>query len=575
MTPIARFKNGQTAATRVLILLGIVMGTILAVAGFIGHGKLREWELQQLTQTAETSLAQNDLALASMSARRALQIRPEHTPACCIMADLCERSGDVAAVAWRQRIVELNPRSVEARTKFAMTALRFGQRQTARTSLAAVSDADRNGTEYLAVSGAVALAFGDRTEAERCYSAAARAAPDYHGYRYSLAQVQSGSDDYFTRESGRALLSKLAEEQEFAIPALRSLITSFQVTGETRAALRESAKLITNPGHTFSDVLLRLSLLATDHDEEFHTLLIASQDAVAGSPKDAADLLFWMSSAGLSLEGLEWATQRSPEVGATREIRPALAACHLALKHWDSVLELTGAEGEDWGGAEMMRHAFRARGLRELGHELLSRSEWQAAVNGAGRAEESHRRLAALAADWKWVAEEQQALRAATEKLPDPGWAIKRLNQQYFAEGNVESMRGLAVRMLQLDPDDENYQNDFALLSLLSAKETEKAQRIAHDLNRNHPENAAYASTYAFALHLNDRPREALEVLRRLPPAQLEDPSVAAYYAVILVANGELTAAQHYLRQAGNGQLLPQERELVVKAAKTVSDAGH
>ena len=79
------------------------------------------------------------------------------------------------------------------------------------------------------------------------------------------------------------------------------------------------------------------------------------------------------------------------------------------------------------------------------------------------------------------------------------------------------------------------------------------------------PANPSYASTYAFSLHLQDRSAEALKVLEKLKPKQLEDPAVAVYYAVVLQATGNTERARKYLDLATRARLLPEERKLVVQ----------
>jgi hypothetical protein len=59
-----------------------------------------------------------------------------------------------------------------------------------------------------------------------------------------------------------------------------------------------------------------------------------------------------------------------------------------------------------------------------------------------------------------------------------------------------------------------------------------------------------------------------LKVLEALKPDQLEVPSVAAYYGVLLAANDEPEKAAKYLELAEKGQLLPEEKALLAEAKK-------
>ena len=87
---------------------------------------------------------------------------------------------------------------------------------------------------------------------------------------------------------------------------------------------------------------------------------------------------------------------------------------------------------------------------------------------------------------------------------------------------------------------------------------------------RPDPTNADVVSTYAYALHLQGRDREGLAALQKLKPSQLEKPSVALYYGVLLSATGKAGEAAPYLEIARTkGQLLPEEKRLLAETDKT------
>jgi thioredoxin-like negative regulator of GroEL len=120
--------------------------------------------------------------------------------------------------------------------------------------------------------------------------------------------------------------------------------------------------------------------------------------------------------------------------------------------------------------------------------------------------------------------------------------------------------------MLQSDPANEDAQNDFALLSLLTMKESQKAETMARALFQKHPQNSAYASTYAFALYLKGESREAQQILDGLPAPREDEQSLAAYYAIILAANHDESEAAHYASLARGAHLLPEEKRLLLEA---------
>ncbi|HEY5036739.1 MAG TPA: hypothetical protein VII74_06370, partial [Chthoniobacterales bacterium] len=52
---------------------------------------------------------------------------------------------------------------------------------------------------------------------------------------------------------------------------------------------------------------------------------------------------------------------------------------------------------------------------------------------------------------------------------------------------------------------------------------------------------------------------------------ELLDPSVAAYYGVILAAAGRKAEAAHFLEQGKNAALLPEEEKLVAQARNIIT----
>ena len=54
--------------------------------------------------------------------------------------------------------------------------------------------------------------------------------------------------------------------------------------------------------------------------------------------------------------------------------------------------------------------------------------------------------------------------------------------------------------------------------------------------------------------------------MQQLTPRQLEDPSIAAYYGLILQATGNREKAKVYLEWASKAKMLPEEKKLFDRA---------
>ena len=554
---------------RKLIVWGVTCG--LLVAGGVTYFAQKPWRLKGLHRAAREAIQIGDYTGASLKARRALQIDPNFAPAWETMAEIGEHDHLSDAVTWRERVLHLKGESAETLLAFASTALSFGKISAARSALERVPEKDREREGFLALAGTIVFEAGDYVESARLYEIATRLNPDRAAYRLGLGKAQCASDDYLVREAGRRLLRDLGTDQKLGVPALRTLIANCEAHAESQAALRHAQQLVSLPAHEFSDEVLRLRLLHSTEDGKFPTALKEAQEKAAANPNHAGTLLVWMSRVGLASEGLDWVRKRVPNLGLSADLRPAIAGCYLNLGDWNALLTITQAGA--WKPAEYVRHAYRARAFREQGEGTFARTEWNLAINAATRKTEALTWLAQMASEWKWVDEAEQSLWVLLDLAPGSRWAVDALHSAYLQQNNTTGLRRISVHLVKTDPADQNAQNDLALSSLLLNNEPDRAMMIAHDLYTKNPENPTYASTYAFALHCAARTTDGLKVLEKLPPGRLEEPSIAAYYGIMLAASPTPEKAAHFLEIGRSGALLREEMALIVKAEQLVADS--
>ena len=553
---------------RLVVWLALAALLVVGVAVFFAQ---KPWRLESLHRDSREALKNGDYTGASLKARRALQIDPNFAPACVTMAEIGEHDRQPDAVTWRERVMQLSGESAETLLAFASTALSFGKISSARAALERVPEKDREREDFLVLAGTIVLEAGDHEEAARLYEKATRLNPGKLEYRLALGRAQCASPDYWTREAGRRLLSELGTHETLGVPALRALVSNCMAHEEFQAALRHAQQLVTLPKHEFSDQVLRLSLLHHTDDEKFSSTLAGIQKEAEANPNEAGALLLWMSRAGLAKDGLEWVQKRTPKLGLSAELRPAIAGCHLTLGDWNALLTITQAGA--WKPVEYVRHAYRSRAFREQSEGSFSRTEWTLAVNAATRQADALSWLAQMASEWKWTDEAEQSLWALLDLAPTTRRAIEALEKAYLERNDTTGLRRIAVHLVKTDPADESARNNLALSSLLLNSEPDRAMKIAQDLYTKHPENTAFASTYAFALHCAARTVDGLKILEKLPPQRLEEPAIAAYYGILLAANNSPEKAAKFLEIGRMGNLLLEEKELIEKAERSITDS--
>jgi Flp pilus assembly protein TadD len=112
------------------------------------------------------------------------------------------------------------------------------------------------------------------------------------------------------------------------------------------------------------------------------------------------------------------------------------------------------------------------------------------------------------------------------------------------------------------NPSDLAAKNNLAVTALLLNAQEFKPNDLAREVYQNAPTNSSFASTYAFSLYLQGKNSEALKVIEKLKPNELQDPSNSGYYGIILKAAGNQAQARACLERALKGHLLPEEKKL-------------
>jgi hypothetical protein len=246
----------------------------------------------------------------------------------------------------------------------------------------------------------------------------------------------------------------------------------------------------------------------------------------------------------------------------------AMADTYVKLADW------VGLEAQvkntNWGQFDFLRRGYLALGLRKQDKRAAAEHEWASAQKEASSQAQHLSMLARAASDWRWQGETFELLWLLTKHPEKQLEALQELYQRYADAGDSTGLYRVLVRLAEIEPEDMRVQNNLAQVSLLLNADVERARKLSAELYRKEGSNAAYASTYAFGLYTKGDSNGALKVMNGLGESQLQEPSLAAYYGVILAAAGDKAKAREYLKLGAAAKLLPEEKELVAKAESTV-----
>ena len=540
---------------------------LFIVLCIVGSRSYHEWESRHSLRRANGYYNGGDYRLAALSARRALDLKPDYADAARLMAKIAERSKDKAAIDWRRKVVLYDPTSSEAKLDLAACALQFKEVATAADALDSASEASKQSGPFIAMRARIAQARQDNAEAEKLWAKAAEVTPEDSSYRLNLALVRLAIGNSDLRTSALSMLEALRKDPKERAAATRALIADgISHRTDTAKILELGRELQSFPEAEFNDRLNYLDMLHQVGQENFTSYLTEVEEDSRDNPTNLAALITWMNKARLSSLAIDFANSLPPGKTQTWPVPLALRGV---------VLESRGVD--DFAAVCDRRKLVTVRiSAQSLPDSRLPGPE-QGGISGArmgsrGKGGIFERATVVV------ISGNRCRLGLGQGNRQDPvgpdragglqaGRASRTL-QTLHPAGNAGGLYKVLTRLLELQPGDQTVQNNFAQVALLLTVDRDRARKIAFDLHQQQPANAAFAATYAFSLFGQGKLAQAVEVLDHLSSEETSDPSVALYYGIFLAAAGEAQKAQQFLLIGEKAPMFPEERELLKEAKR-------
>ena len=557
-------KTRRRQERTVLILLfgGAAGLSLFVLAVFGSHKWYQNWQAKRFARRAQTYLSWGDLKSATLTARQVLEFDPNNADGCQVMAEVMERHGMPAAIEWRQRIADHNPRSLPDAIALAKTALKFRQFDKAEAALRQFAATAQSDASYHEVSGQLAMAKNQPAKAESHFQRALTLEPQNRLFQLELSTIQLSATDTKVRDAAQERLEHLIDDSALRVNAARVLLKN-AVEHKNPSVVHLAEMLFSFPEAPFADRLICLEVFARLETPQFTTALTQLQEQAAQSPENLSRLISWMSANSLTLVALDWIKRLSAEALRKRPVFMAVADCYVAT-HDCAGLQNWCNSGE-WRDLECLRHAYLARSLRDCGDPISSELEWSKAVKIASGPEAAES-LQRTVAQWDWRKQSIELLWQLANYPDKQAGALGTLFQYYSEQGDTADLYRVASRLSRILPNDAQVQNNFAQLALLLNVDLERARELARQLYQSHRTDPSIASTYAYGLFTQGRKQEALEVMNSLGNEALSRPEIAAYYTIVLSAAGDWQKAQQFFEISKQARLLPEERTVVDQA---------
>ena len=552
------------------IALLVICGVIFSTSGVRAY---RAWREAHLLKHANEMLTNKNFAGAAAAAHEVLQLHPDSLSAYQILAEATEKENLQETVAWRAQIARLLPANVESQLNLASAALRFGELDLARKALKNVASDQRDRASYHVVAGWLARAEGNPTEQETQFAAAVEKEPGNELYLFNLAALQIRSPDSRKSAHAREVLQDLVQQSvAFRTGALRALLNDAVERNDLGSAQSLAQDLQMSPQVTFSDYLLCLNSYRKLDPRKFDALLEKVRPVAARDPVDVALLMNWMNDNDLSAEVLKWMDKLPSSLTDKPPAAVAIAQSFAEVKNWSRLRRWT--RNGLWEGAEHLRLAYQAYSAhqsRQSSADAEFESLWQAAERATNEQPEKELDLARRATAWNLSIEAEQLWSQLSHNPSTRREALDALYHFYRSSNDFKKLYDVLQRLHENSPNEAAITANLARLGLNIEQNTKQSQELAKEAYDREPSNPTCAITYAFSLYASGRTTEGIDVIKKIPPEQLNDPHAAVYAAVLFLDDNQVDMARQYIDAAHRGSLYAEEKQLLEDELAKVS----
>ncbi|HWA85151.1 MAG TPA: hypothetical protein VG710_02920 [Opitutus sp.] len=532
------------------------------------------WKQDRALRQARDFIAKHDATNAQLALDVALKTIPGNPETLRVAADMLEQVGAPQAMRLRRAVVQIEPDSAEDAAKLVLCCLRFRDFNAAKDALSSTPPKISAETPMLRASLAFAIATDNAPVADALFDRLRTLYPDEADLKFAQAILWLRHPKAERRDEARHQLEDLARKnpkmaleinREFAADALRRR--------DYAEAKRRYQQILGDSGTTFTDRLQKANLdLLVDH-QPFEPLFVALAPFAAQNENDAAQFAQWLLVQNRGAEADSWISNLPAAVRDSAALKSAHADAVAQVGDWDRLATLL-REGA-WGtiSPETLRLAFAAHTVDNPNHLALRHETWDMTLNSAAGNLGTLRILQRLSAEWKWDDESERTLWAIAHTFPDQTWADQALFNLYKDRKNTNGMRDVMGALRTTDGTVPRYQHDWALLTLLLEPSSawNPAKDIMRNLHEGEPDNATYATGYAFALAQSGRGAEALAIVDKMTDADRAYPPRAPYLAFVYGV-GKRGPDLEKAASLGDGvTFLPEENYLFTRAREELN----
>lgn len=524
------------------------------------------WRKRTAVGMARQWLEAGRLDHASTSIQAAMKIAPENPESWKLAADLARRLGNEAsATRYSRQAAELAPDQPDLTLAWASDALLADLPDDSQKALNTLQKSFIDQSAHAQrILGELARRRVDLDAARTHFENALRIEGPLAINEVPLAVVLLKARDPALRQRGIDTLAKWSSDPEWGANASRTLLQDAIIHDDHPSMRVWADTLRAHPRCTLGDIPNCLLALSKTDEARFAEVLAVMEKNHAVDPGNIALLLSWLNQIGRSREAVQWVKTLPPKLTTRPPAAVGVAESLRMQGNWAALLDWTDT---DWGlHLEPILLAYKLKAAHEAGRAELEQSLW--ATLQARAATDGGRTLFTADTLLVWGLRDQAVtLLWSAVELPDVAIkALGTLARLYQVEKDAPGQFQVFKRLHSLRPRDSAITNNYALFAAITGNDPRQAEEAASENFNASPDNLAYRSTYALVLCTQNRPKEALAMLKTAAKTPGNLPTIALAYGLALAGTQQKTEAQAVLGSLTRDNLTAQEIALINSA---------
>lgn len=488
---------------------------------------------------------------------------PQSVRAAGMLGDLSLRSGSVAEIIWRKRLVQLEPKKIEHTLAWAQAALAHQDTRSAAYALNLIADQAKDRADYNSLRGVTALQRKDIIQADFFFQKALELAPANPTYKLNLALHRLHSANPTNAEQSLITLHELAQNSPVALAAKRALLRHSLKKKDLDQALLQAQEIIQDLGHSPQDDLVLLKIL---HSLKHDTFLAEEEKFLIKLPKNhqiIAPWMNWMLALDRTQEALTWLNQQDASIKNFPELKVLTADAYTKINDWKS-LE-TFLKNTHFGHLDFMRELMLIHTQQRTEPQLFL-LQYETYLKEKKLTPKQAILIAQLMQAWGYPAQSNTLwwqLAKQTQQTEIQTKALEHLRTLYRSQKNTLLSYHVEKLAYEANPTDAVTASNYAYLALLLGLDVKKSAEITKSNFTNYPKHPISVSMWAFTLYTQGKFAEGLKTIETLSPAEQTSLGISFYYGILLAENGYSSEAKKILSKVTNGSFFPQELVLL------------